>query len=197
MGLRGVEAPRSYKFKMKSNQGSVFLGLLIGVGIAIVASIVVALVIFVVTYLFIARPYQMVGKSMQPTYEHGQYILANSIAYKFGEPERGDIVILSSPKNADIDFIERIIGLPGERIKISQGRVYINGEALKESGYLPEGTETGSGNFLKEGEEVVIPEGKYVVMGDNRGHSADSREFGFIDREKIYSRVAFCYWNCK
>ena len=111
-------------------RGGVLVLGLAGFLIATVITIVVALAIFVVTYLFVARPYQMNGRSMEPAYSNDQYIIGNVLAYKYGRPERGDVVIFSSPQNADVDFIQRVVGLPRERVKISGGKGLINGTIL-------------------------------------------------------------------
>src|SRR3990167_11023726 len=91
----------------------------------ILESIVVALAIFVVVYLFLYQPHQVKGASMEPNFHDGEYILTNKFVYKFGDPERGDVVVFKSPQNPDIDFIKRIIGTPGDRMKLESNHFYI------------------------------------------------------------------------
>lgn len=155
--------------------------------------IVVILAIMVMIYLFIMSPQEINGASMEPNFHNGEYILTNKIEYKLHDPKRGDVVIFKSPRNKDIDYIKRIIGEPGDRIMLKGGSYYINGTKLDEL-YLTPGTYIGAGNFLREGSEIIVPEGRYFVSGDNRGHSSDSREFGPIPKEDFIGKAFFRYW---
>lgn len=148
---------------------------------------------FVVVYLFIMQPHQVKGNSMYPTYHDKEYILTDKISYKFRLPERGDVIILKSPKNPDIDFIKRVIGLPGETIKIEDDKVYLNSQLLNEP-YLKVNTPIFPNGFMQNGIAVTVPENMIFVMGDNRPGSSDSREFGFIPYENIIGRVFFRYF---
>lgn len=148
---------------------------------------------FVVVYLFVVQPHQVKGKSMYPTYDSAEYILTNKISYKFRLPARGEVIILESPKNKDIDFIKRIIALPGEHIRIENGKIYVNGTLFTEP-YLNVETPLFPGGFMREGLEVTVPENNYFVMGDNRPGSSDSREFGFVPFENIIGQVVFRYF---
>lgn len=158
----------------------------------IVETTIVSLAIFSILYLFLFRPNQVQGASMQPNLHTGERVITELVSYRFGEPERGDIVVVTSPRREDINLIKRIIGLPGERIRISQGKVYINGEALSE-GYIKDGF-TNPGALLKEGEVYSIPEGSYFVMGDNRDFSSDSRDFGAVTRDLIQGKAVLRFW---
>ncbi|MBI4991240.1 signal peptidase I [Candidatus Gottesmanbacteria bacterium] len=156
-------------------------------------TIVVALSIFVVVYLFLVQPHEVKGSSMEPNFQNNDYILTDKISLKLHEPSRGDVVIFKAPRNPDVDYIKRIIGLPGERVKILGGAVYINGLRLSEP-YLTSSTNLFPGSFLQEGVEITVPEGEYFVMGDNRSHSSDSREFGPIPQSLIIGKAIFRYW---
>lgn len=156
-------------------------------------TIVVALSIFVVVYLFLFQPHEVKGSSMEPSFSNNEYILTDKISYRFSGPKRGDVVIFKSPKNPDVDYIKRIIGLPSERIKIERGNVFVNGEILNET-YINPPTNLFPGSILSEGKEIVIPEGKYFVLGDNRLHSSDSREFGPIGEDLIIGKAFMRYW---
>ena len=149
--------------------------------------------LFIVVYLFIMQPHQVKGSSMDNTFHNGEYILTNKLAYKFGSPHRGDVVVFSSPDNKDIDFIKRIIALPGEKIRIENNTIYINGKALKEQ-YIEGQTLTLEDAYLKEGQEEIIPNGHIFVMGDNRQRSSDSRMFGPVPTQDIIGRVFFRYF---
>ena len=130
---------------------------------------------------------------MDITFRNGEYILTNKLAYRLGMFHRGDVVVFDSPENADIDFIKRVIGLPGEKVSISNGQVHINGKPLDEP-YLSVTTSTFPGGFLEEGEEITVPPGYVFVMGDNRPRSSDSRVFGPIQQIHIVGKVFFRYF---
>lgn len=159
-----------------------------------VEAVVFALMIFFVCYLLLFQPNQVKGHSMESTFHDGEYILTDKISYRLGAPKRGDIVVFRSPKNAEVDFIKRIIGLPGEKIKISNGKVYLNGQILDESAYLDPSVSTGPESFLLENREIIVPSGKYFAMGDNRPGSSDSRDFGPVLPSEFVGKVFFRYW---
>ncbi len=156
-------------------------------------TIVVALSIFVVVYLFLVQPHEVKGSSMEPNFHNNEYILTDKISYRFRKPARGEVVIFKSPKNPEVDYIKRIIALPGERVKIKDGYVYINEEKLNEY-YLDSSTNLFPGSSMQEGVEIVIPEGEFLVLGDNRPHSSDSREFGPISQDLIIGHAFIRYW---
>ena len=131
---------------------------------------------------------------MEPSFHDGEYILTDKISYRMGFPKRGDIVVFRSPKNADVDFIKRIIGLPGEKVKISGGKVYVNDAKLDESVYLDPTVYTGPESYLAEGKDLIVPAGYYFVMGDNRMQSSDSRDFGPVLPSEFIGKVFFRYW---
>jgi len=163
-----------------------------------VQALVLALSVFVLLYLFVAQPNQVRGNSMLPNFHDKEYLLTEKITYRMRDPQRGEVVILKAPPSEpcsedECEYIKRIIGLPGETVKISGGKVWINGRVLEE-GYLPEGLETNPGSYLQSGRRAVIPRDEYLVMGDNRNHSRDGREFGPIPRENIVGRAVFRYW---
>lgn len=149
--------------------------------------------IFIVVYLFIMSPHQVKGASMEPTFDTGDYILTSKISYRLKSPQPGDVIVFKSPKNPDIDFIKRIIGLPGQHIKITNGSIYINGKLLQED-YIAAPTTLFAGGFVKNGVEETVPEGYLFVMGDNRPRSSDSREFGFIPMKDVIGKVFFRYF---
>lgn len=155
-------------------------------------TIVVALVISVVLYLFIMTPHEVIGSSMYPTYKDGEYLMANKVVYKLSEPKRGDVIIF---KYSDTqDFIKRIIGLPGEQVMLKDGQIYINGTLLDESGYLDSSVYSNGGDYLHEGETITVPDGEYFVCGDNRQHSSDSRTFGPIAKSEIKGKSWIVYY---
>ncbi|MCA9371301.1 signal peptidase I [Candidatus Woesebacteria bacterium] len=149
--------------------------------------------IFIVMYLFVLQPNQVKGASMEPSFQTGNYIFTSKMTYKMRQPERGDVIVFKSPQNPDIEFIKRIVGLPGDTVLVENQEVYVNGNKLAEP-YISAKTTIFSGGFLKEGEEIIVPDGYYFVMGDNRPHSSDSREFGPIPKESIIGQVFFRYF---
>ena len=125
---------------------------------------------------FAVQTVHVMGSSMTPTVHDQDYLLATKIDYHLHAPRRGDIVIMRDPLDPSRDFIKRIIALPGERILISHGIVYINGHKLDEP-YLPEAWTQLDAWGGADG--LVVPANAYFVMGDNRNRSQDSRIFGF------------------
>lgn len=161
--------------------------------IDLVETLVIAGAVFVVIYAFLFRPFQVNGKSMFPTYDDGEYVLTNLIALRLSTLKYGDVVVFKAPPNQDRDYIKRIIGIPGDRVKIMDGKVYLNDKILDEA-YLPTDYRTYGASFLTEGEEVIVPPNNYFVMGDNRGYSSDSREWGFVPMDKIIGKSYLIYW---
>lgn len=159
-----------------------------------IEAFVFAAAIFVVAYLVLFQPNQVKGSSMFPNFKDGEYIFTDKISYRMGLPNRGDVVVFRSPKNSDIDFIKRIIGLPGDRVKISGGKVYLNGEIVDESHYLDPSVYTGPEAYLAEDQEITLADGYYFVLGDNRPHSSDSRDFGPVTTAEMVGKVFFRYW---
>lgn len=149
--------------------------------------------IFVVMYLFIIQPQQVKGASMNYSFADGDYILTNKIAYKFDTPQRGDVVVFKSPRNPDVDYIKRIIGLPGDRVMIQNKQIFINGNLLEES-YIADKTPLFTNGYMEDGIEITVPSDHLFVMGDNRPHSSDSRDFGPIPIADIIGKVAFRYF---
>ena len=149
--------------------------------------------IFVVVYLFIMQPNQVKGPSMEPTFRSGEYIFTSKITYKFRPMARGDVVVFKSPKNPDQEYIKRIVGLPGDTVRIRNGQVYVNGAQVNET-YIADETSLFEGGFVQEDVPVTVPAGKLFVMGDNRPHSSDSREFGPIDQESLIGQVFYRYF---
>ena len=124
--------------------------------------IVVFLAIIVMVYLFLFSPQEINGQSMEPTFFNTELIITNKFIYKINPPQRGDVVIFKSPRNKEVDYIKRVIGLPGDTVKLVNNIYYVNGVKLDEP-YLRPNTQTSGGSYLREGEEAIIPEGQYFV----------------------------------
>ncbi len=160
-------------------------------------TIVIALSIFLVVYLFFMQPHQVNGQSMVPNFQSGQYVLTDKISYKFRNPERGEVVVFHAPEKAQCpqgtgcDFIKRVIGLPGDTVEISNNKVKINGEVLPEP-YIPDDFQILAGSYTKNG-PVTLGDDEYMVFGDNRPYSSDSRAWGPIPKSAIVGRAFFRY----
>jgi len=152
-----------------------------------------ALAFFSIVYLFLFQPHQVRGNSMYPNFHDGEYILTNRITYRLREPKEGDVIIFRAPKNEEYDYIKRIIAAPGKCLQIINGKVYLDGKILEEP-YLPQDYITSPGSFLQAGATICVPEKNYFVLGDNRPHSSDSREWGFVPRQNIIGKAWFRYW---
>lgn len=136
--------------------------------------------------LFVAQPFIVSGASMEPTFDNGQYLIVDELSYRFGGPERGDVVIFRYPKNPREFFIKRVIGLPGETVSIEGGTVLVkhtDGTAtvLDEPYVISRGN---GGN-----KEYPLGEDEFFVMGDNRPESSDSRTWGVLPRQNIVGRA--------
>lgn len=164
-----------------------------GYALEIFETLVVFGAIFAAIYLFVAQFHKVSGNSMVPTFKSGDYLITEKVTYRFNSPKKGDIIVLKNPKDESEDFIKRIIALPGDTIKIENNIVYVNGEAIREK-YLPPQTSTRAGSFLEEGGQITAGPNQYFVLGDNRNHSSDSREWGAITRQEIVGRALFRYW---
>jgi signal peptidase I len=159
-----------------------------------VAEVVVLAIILYFAISFAVQAVHVEGLSMYATLDDNDYLIANKIDYRLHPPQRGDIIILRPPTSNSTDFIKRVIALPGERLLIRDGIVYINGHKLDEP-YLPEAwTTLNNPAPWSVGDGAVIPANEYFVMGDNRNRSQDSRIFGPITRDRIDGRAWFRIW---
>jgi signal peptidase I len=158
-----------------------------------VFEVVVLAVILYFGISFAVQAVHVEGLSMYATLDNNDYLIANKIDYRLHAPQRGDIIILRPPTDNSKDFIKRVIALPGEKLLIRDGYVYINGHKLDEP-YLPEAWTTFN-NWPNDGTDgKVMGPNQYFVMGDNRNKSQDSRIFGPIGRDRIDGRAWFRIW---
>ena len=152
--------------------------------------VILALLIVLPIRYFIFQPFIVKGQSMEPNFQNGNYLIIDEISYRFKEPARGEVVVFRYPYNPSQRYIKRIIGLPGEVVEIKDTQVHIfnkDGQEtiLEEKTYLP-GTDLTFGNL-----KLMLGEGEFFVMGDNRPSSSDSRAWGVLPRENIIGKVAF------
>lgn len=154
---------------------------------------IISATIFLLVYLFVGQLLEVTGDSMHPTLLDKEQVIAEKLSIKFNPVERGDIVIFKHPEQNDKLLIKRVIGLPFDNIKIVDGNVFINSKQLNEF-YLEPSVVTQPNKFITEGLEYTIPEYSYILLGDNREKSSDSRVFGPVREELIVGKAAAVYY---
>jgi signal peptidase I len=145
--------------------------------------------ILIITFLY--QPVRVEGTSMLPRLEDRDRLFINKFVYSFSAIERGDVVVFHYPRDPEKSYIKRVIALPGDRLRIDHGTVWLNGKPLRES-YVPE--EYRDSRTMAE---MVVPEDAFFMMGDHRSISSDSREFGPVERSLIYGKAVFVYWPAR
>src|ERR1700723_842515 len=146
----------------------------------------VAASFMIITFLY--QPVRVEGTSMQPELRDQDRLFVNKFAYNFEKISRGDVVVFYYPRDTQKSYIKRVIPLPGDNIRIDDGRLYVNGKRVDEP-YVPK-------RFYdtRSMADMVVPPHEYFVMGDHRSISSDSRDFGPVTRKLIYGKAAFIYW---
>jgi len=147
-------------------------------------TIILAVVLFLAINAVSARV-RVDGFSMVPTLQDGEYVLVNRLAYRSGLPTRGDIIVFVSPQAPNLDLIKRVIGLPGDTVKIFDGQVQINGQTLQEPYIAAAPIYNG---------EWQVPEGNLFVLGDNRNDSSDSHAWGLLPIDNVIGKAILIYW---
>lgn len=151
----------------------------------------IVLILGLISRFFIVQPFVVDGNSMEPNYHDKEAILVDKVSFRFRSPQRGEVIIFKAPPNPQIDYIKRIIAVPGDTIKIQNQIISINGYEIKEP-YLAENTKTlVSETNPEETFEEKLKSDEYFVMGDNRNNSSDSREWGVLRRTNIIGRAGF------
>ena len=147
-------------------------------------TVLVAGLLFLAVNLLTAR-IRVEGISMEPNLHDGQFVVVNRLAYRWSQPERGDIIVFHFPLNPERRFIKRVIGLPGEEVTVRGGQVYINGELIDEP-YLNAAPRY-SGDWTLGPDEIF-------VLGDNRNNSSDSQNWGALPLGEIIGKAVLVYW---
>lgn len=159
--------------------------------------LIISIIAFTIRF-FVVQPFLVKGESMEPNFKNNEYLIVNEISYNLGiKPKRGEVIVFKFPRDPKENYIKRIIGLPEEKVRMEDGKIYIvnskspNGIELKED-YLP---------YLNKvdpnvEQEWVLNKNEYFVMGDNRlpGGSSDSRSWGPLPRKNIIGKVWFSFW---
>lgn len=148
-------------------------------------TIFLAVVLYLVIDAVIARV-RVENISMVPTLNPGEFLIVNKLSYKFGPVQRGDIVVFHYPNDPREDYIKRVIGVPGDTVAIIDSNVFVNSHKIQEP-YIANGYSFESG-------EWQVPPGSLFVLGDNRKHSSDSQEWGFVPLENVVGKALMRYW---
>lgn len=179
----------------------------------LVETILLTLVIFVAVRTLVVN-FRVDGDSMRPSLTNGEYLLVNKavyfhfdlnalrnllpgedregqdIVYLFHPPQRGDIIVFDPPVHSDKPYVKRVIGLPGDRIAVREGKVYVNGNVIQE-GYIAAAPVY---PYPREGGEFTVPSGHIFVLGDNRNNSSDSHQFGPVSLDSVIGKAIISYW---
>jgi signal peptidase I len=195
---------RVARSKQKTTRGSLF---------ELVTIVAVALGLALGIQAFLVKPFRIPSESMVPTLDVGQRVLVDRVSFRFGDPGRGDIVVFKppagadsnscgvehasesacpepTPQRSDTNFINRVVAIPGDRLRVVDGAVYINGQRQKET-YARLDSACGICNLPQP---IRVPRDHYFMMGDNRGESADSREWGPVPKKWIIGKAFMTYW---
>lgn len=178
----------------KDSNGESFFSELKNFSLETIKIVVVSLVVIIAVRSYVMQPFFVSGKSMEPNFHDGDYLIVDEISYRIGEPRRGDVIVFQYPKNPKEFFIKRIVGLPGERVEIKDSKIIIynnenqEGLAIDENIYIPAGVAT-SGDV-----NVILKSDEYYVLGDNRNASADSRIWGVLEEHFIVGRAWVRAW---
>ncbi len=152
--------------------------------IDIVETLILSIVLFVAINAVSAR-IRVDGASMEPTLQSGEFVIVNKLSYLFGEPTTGDVIVFHFPRDPDQEYIKRIIGLPGDRVEINNGEVYVNDQLLDED-YI-------AASPVYE-DTWEVPGDSLFVLGDNRNNSSDSHNWGTVPMEYVIGKATFVYW---
>ena len=139
---------------------------------------------------FAVENFRVDGQSMEPTLHNGEYILVDKVVYLFHPPERGDVIVFKYPQDPQVDFVKRIIAIPGDTISVVGQTVTVDGVVLNEF-YV---NKDDPNNPFSSFKNHLVGPNEYFVMGDNRGNSSDSRQWGFVPHQNIIGRADFVYW---
>jgi len=144
--------------------------------------------------IFFIGNFKIPTTSMVPTLKVGDRLLANDFIYKIREPKKGEVVIFKYPLDPKRDFVKRLIALPGEKVLIKEGKIYINGEVLNNPLISCRYYYSDNEGKYGIGKEIEVPPDSYYVLGDNSINSKDSRYWGFVPKKYLIGKALFIYW---
>ena len=153
--------------------------------------LIISVMVSVFIILFLYQPVRVEGTSMLPRLEDHDRLFINKFVYHITSIERGNVMVFHYPRDPEKSYIKRVIALPGDKLRIDHGEVWLNGKPLPES-YVPDAYRD-----ERSYTEMVVPDDSYFMMGDHRSISSDSREFGPVERDLIYGKAVFVYWPAK
>ncbi|MFI3271064.1 MAG: signal peptidase I [Pseudomonadota bacterium] len=169
-------------------------------------ALIIAFLLAMFIRTFIVQAYKIPSGSMLETMQIGDHLLVNKFAYgvkipftntymwEGSDPEVGDVIVFEYPKNPSIDYIKRVVGVPGDVIEVHNKQLYRNGQKVTED-YIQHSQPDVVALVRDEFGPVTVPEGKYFAMGDNRDDSQDSRFWGFVDKSAIHGKAWIIYWS--
>jgi signal peptidase I len=152
--------------------------------IDLLETLILSVVLFLVINAISAR-IRVDGFSMEPTLHTGEFVIVNKLAYNLGNPSLGDVIVFHYPRDPQQEYIKRVIGLPGDHVRISDGHVYVNDQPLQEP-YISTPPAYQS--------DWTVPENALFVLGDNRNNSSDSHTWGPVPMENVVGKAFFVYW---
>lgn len=174
-----------------------------------VESIIIAAILAILVRTFFFEPYKIPTSSMVPTLIPGDKIFVSKLVYGpripiiakrlpgvKQAPERGEVIVFIAPQERNKCYIKRVIGLPGDKVEIKLGNIYINGEAITDP-KISKNIYYNVGEFGQEGKGITVPEDKYFVLGDNSASSRDSRYWGFVEHQDLIGKALFIWWPPK
>jgi signal peptidase I len=153
-----------------------------------IRDVLISLAVSAFFIIFLYQPVKVEGTSMMPTLADQERVFINKFVYRLEPIQRGDVVVFRYPRDTSKSYIKRVIALPGDRVRIDDGLVYVNGRLTTED-YVPAMYED-----VRSYSETVVPPHSYFVLGDHRNLSNDSRDFGPVDDSYIYGKAVFGYW---
>jgi len=156
--------------------------------------VIISLAIIVPIRYFLFQPFFVRGASMEPNFQDNEYLIIDEISYRFNDPQRGDVIIFRYPRDPSQFYIKRIIALPDEKIKITDGEIIISNERNPQGFVLEEDYLSEKNGFTPGNMEIELDENDYFVLGDNRRASSDSRSWGAVPRHYIIGRAWVRAW---
>lgn len=176
----GIPSPLENPAQVEKNSLAGMLRFLIDV----LETLILSVVLFVGINAVTARV-RVDGTSMEPTLHNGELILVNKLAYRFSQPTRGDVIVFYFPRDPEQEYIKRLVGLPGDKVRVDNGKMYVNDQLVDEP-YI-----AAAPNYPGE---WVVPAGQFFVLGDNRNNSYDSHNWGSVPGEYVVGKAVFIYW---
>lgn len=156
-----------------------------------VRDLLVSSVVSILIIMFLYQPVIVEGTSMLPRLENDDRLFINKFIYRFEDIHRGDVVVFHYPPDPSKSYIKRVIALPGDRLWIDQGQVFVNGKPIRENYVPPQYRD------MKSYPEIKLQPHQYFVLGDHRNIASDSRDFGPVDRSYIYGKAVLIYWPAR